>query len=269
MLLQLAAQNLVLIEQVTLEPGPGFNVLTGETGAGKSMLVDALSLVLGARANPDLVRSGEREATVEALFEVEPGSRVAAKLEAGGIADESGQLVVRRVIQSEGRSRAYLNGRMCTATQLLELAPDLCDIASQHESVSLTDPATHLEYLDAFGKLTSERIALEEAVDAAARAQAELEKSIDAEKGRAEREDFLRFQLREIDELDPRPNEETELENERGRLRHAEKLGSSTRRAAERLYEGEGAMCDDASPSVSLTLGDSSPQRSRKPSSSP
>jgi DNA repair protein RecN (Recombination protein N) len=245
MLLQLAAQNLVLIEQVTLEPGPGFNVLTGETGAGKSMLVDALSLVLGSRANPDLVRSGEREATVEALFEVEPGSRVAAKLEAGGIADESGQLVVRRVIQSEGRSRAYLNGRMCTATQLLELAPDLCDIASQHESVSLTDPATHLEYLDAFGKLTSERIALEEAVDAAARAQAELEKSIDAEKGRAEREDFLRFQLRVIDELDPRPNEETELENERGRLRHAEKLGTATRRAAERLYEGEGAMCDE------------------------
>jgi DNA repair protein RecN (Recombination protein N) len=245
MLLQLAAQNLVLIEQITLEPGPGFNVLTGETGAGKSMLVDALSLVLGARANPDLVRTGEREATVEALFEVEPGSRVAAKLEAAGIADESGQLVVRRVIQSEGRSRAYLNGRMCTATQLLELAPDLCDIASQHESVSLTDPATHLEYLDAFGKLTSERIALEEAVDAAARAQAELERSIDAEKGRAEREDFLRFQLREIDELDPRPNEETELENERGRLRYAEKLGTATRHAAERLYEGEGALCDE------------------------
>jgi DNA repair protein RecN (Recombination protein N) len=245
MLLQLAAQNLVLIEQITLEPGPGFNVLTGETGAGKSMLVDALSLVLGARANPDLVRTGLAEATVEALFEVEPGSRVAAKLDAAGIADASGQLVVRRVIQSEGRSRAYLNGRMCTATQLLELAPDLCDIASQHESVSLTDPATHLEYLDAFGKLTSERIALEEAVDAAARAQAELEKSIDAEKGRAEREDYLRFQLREIDELDPRPNEETELENERGRLKHAEKLGSSTRRAAERLYEGEGALCDE------------------------
>jgi DNA repair protein RecN (Recombination protein N) len=244
-LLSLAAQNLVLIEQVTLEPGPGFNVLTGETGAGKSMLVDALSLVLGARANPDMVRSGEREATVEALFEVEPGSRVAAKLEAGGIADESGQLVVRRVIQSEGRSRAYLNGRMCTATQLLELAPDLCDIASQHESVSLTDPTTHLEYLDAFGKLTSERIALEEAVDAAARAQAELEKSIESEKGRAEREDYLRFQLREIDELDPRPNEESELENERGRLKHAEKLGSATRHAAERLYEGEGAMCDE------------------------
>jgi len=247
-LVQLTAQNLVLIEHVTLEPGRGFNVLTGETGAGKSMLVDALGLVLGARARPDIVRSGAREATVEALFEVEPGSRVAAKLEAAGIPvgdEEGGQLVVRRVIQNEGRSRAYLNGRLCTASQLLELAPDLCDIASQHESVSLTDPATHLEYLDAFGKLTSERIALEEAVDAAGQATAELERAAEAEASRAEREDFVRFQLREIDEIDPKPNEEADLENERGRLRHAEKLASSTRHAAERLYEGEGAMCDE------------------------
>ena len=245
MLLHLAAQNLVLIEQIVLEPGPGFNVLTGETGAGKSMLVDALGLVLGARASPEAVRTGEREATVEALFDVEPGSRVAAKLDAGGLADESGQLVVRRIIQGEGRSRAYLNGRMSTATQLLELAPDLCDIASQHESVSLTDPSTHLEYLDAFGKLTSERALLEAAVDAAGRASADLERACEAEKSRGEREDLLVFQLREIDDVDPKPNEEGELENERGRLKHAEQLGSSTRRASERLYEGEGAMCDE------------------------
>jgi len=244
-LVQLSAQNLVLIEQVTLEPGRGFNVLTGETGAGKSMLVDALGLVLGARARPEVVRTGEREATVEALFEVEPGSRVAAKLDAAGMADENGQLVIRRVIQNEGRSRAYVNGRLCTATQLLELAPDLCDIASQHESVSLTDPATHLEYLDAFGKLTRDRLALEEAVDAAARATSDLERAFESEKTRGEREDFLRFQLREIDELEPRPNEEAELDGERGRLRHAEKLVASTRRAAERLYEGEGAICDE------------------------
>ncbi len=209
------------------------------------MLVDALGLVLGVRASPEVVRSGEDEATVEALFDVEPGSRVAAKLDAGGLLDKSGQLVIRRVIQGEGRSRAYLNGRMSTATQLIELAPDLCDIASQHESVSLTDPSTHLEYLDAFGKLTSERAVLEEAVDAAARVSGELERACEAEKSRGEREDFLTFQLREIDEVDPKPNEEVDLENERGRLKHAEKLASSTRRASERLYEGEGAMCDE------------------------
>jgi len=242
---RLAAQNLVLITEAAVEPGPGFNVLTGETGAGKSMIVDALGLVLGGRANPDDVRTGEREATVEALFEVAPGERVASKLDAAGIALDEGELVVRRVIQSEGRSRAYLNGRMVTAAQLAELAPDLCDIASQHESVSLTDPSTHLEYLDAFGKLTEDRVVLESAVDAALRATAELDRASQAEKIRAEREDFLRFQLREIDELDPKPNEETELENERGRLKHAEKLGNATRRAAERLYDAEGAMCDE------------------------
>jgi DNA repair protein RecN (Recombination protein N) len=244
-LVQLTAQNLVLIERATLEPGPGFNVLTGETGAGKSMLVDALGLVLGARARPDVVRTGEREASVEALFDVEPGSRVAAKLDAAGLSDESGQLVIRRVIQNEGRSRAYVNGRLCTASQLVDLGPDLCDVASQHESVSLTDPSTHLDYLDAFGKLGRERLAVEEAVDAAARASSELEKACEAESSRAEREDFLRFQLREIDEVDPKPNEEAELDSERARLKHAERLGSSTRRAAERLYDGEGAMCDE------------------------
>src|SRR5262249_11071166 len=152
-----------------LELHPGFNVLTGETGAGKSMIVDAFSLVLGGRARPDIVRAGEREAEVEALFEIAPGSRVAAKLEAAGgpceLEDGKGELVVRRVVQAEGRSRAFVNGRMCTAAQLLELGADLCDVASQHESVTLTDPATHLEYLDAFGKLENARDALASEVD--------------------------------------------------------------------------------------------------------
>ena len=244
MLLQLTVQNLVLIEKATFEPGPGFNVLTGETGAGKSMLVDALTLVLGGRSRPDMVRGGAREAEVEALFEIEGGSRVAAKLDAAGVPFD-GELVVRRVVQAEGRSRAFLNGRLCTATQLLELAPDLCDIASQHESVSLTDPATHLEYLDAFGKLTDERAHLAEQVDALAAVAREVVDTRAQARGRAEREDFLAFQLREIEELDPRANEEAELEQERARLRHAERLGSVTRRAAERLYEGEGAICDE------------------------
>jgi DNA repair protein RecN (Recombination protein N) len=257
-LLEITVQNLVLLEKLTLEPGPGFNVLTGETGAGKSMLVDALSLVLGGRARPDMVRRGAREAEVEARFEVEPGSRVAAKLEAAGIPCDDGtsaasprrgpqlvELVVRRVVQSEGRSRAFANGRMCTAAQLLELAPDLCDIASQHESVSLTDPATHLEYLDAFGRLEGPRDSLGADVDALALLVKELDAVRAAERGRAEREDFLAFQLREIDELDPREGEDTELEQERARLRHAEKLGEVTRRASDRLYEGESAICDE------------------------
>jgi len=246
MLLSLTIDNVVLIEHQVLELGGGFNVLTGETGAGKSMVVDALALVLGGRARPEIVRSGAREAEVAALFEIAAGSRVAAKLEAAGVPCD-GELVVRRVVQAEGRSRAFLNGKLSTAAQLAELAPDLCDIASQHESVSLTDPATHLEYLDAYGRLEGLRDALGEKVAELAEVVRSIERVREAERGRAEREDFLAFQLREIEELDPAVGEEADLESERARLRHAEKLSKATQGAADRLYEGEGEVppiCD-------------------------
>ncbi len=243
MLLSLTIDNVVLIEHQVLELSPGFNVLTGETGAGKSMVVDALALVLGGRARPEIVRTGSKEAEVAALFEVEPGSRVSARLEAFGVPCD-GELVVRRVVQAEGRSRAYLNGKLSTAAQLTELGPDLCDIASQHESVSLTDPATHLDYLDAYGHLESARASLAEKVAELAVVVREIERVRLAERDRAEREDFLAFQWRELEELDPSAGEETELENERARLRHAEKLRTATESAADRLYEGEAAVCD-------------------------
>jgi DNA repair protein RecN (Recombination protein N) len=246
---QLTVRNVALIERLAIELSSGFNVLTGETGAGKSMLIDALSLVLGGRARPELLRTGTEEAEVEALFEIEPGSRALARLEAAGIPCE-GELVVRRVVQvaparQEVRSRAYVNGRLCTAAQLADIAADLCDIASQHENVSLTDPATHVEYLDAFGRLEADRAEVASRVEALGNVTEELQQALARERGRAEREGFVRWQLSEIDELDPREGEEAELEQERARLRHAERLQAATRRASERLYEGEGAVCDD------------------------
>jgi DNA repair protein RecN (Recombination protein N) len=248
-LVALTVRNVVLIEKLTLELDAGFNVLTGETGAGKSMLIDALTLVLGGRASPELVRNSEKEAEVEALFEIEKSSKIVEKLEAAGVpCEEKGdafELVVRRVVQAGGRSRAFVNGRICTAAQLAELAPDLCDIASQHESVSLTDPATHLDYLDAFGKLEAERQNLSEQVDAIGEVSREIDQARDSEKSRAEREDMLTFQLRDLEDLSPVIGEETALVNERGRLRHAEKLAVATRRGAERLYDAEGAICDE------------------------
>ena len=137
-----------------------------------------------------------------------------------------------------------MNGKVSTAAQLAELAPDLCDIASQHESVSLTDPTTHLEYLDAFGKLEALRDSLGEKVAELSLLVKRIEEVREAEKDRAEREDFLAFQLREIEELDPSLGEETELESERARLRHAEKLTNATQSAADRLYEGDDTVCD-------------------------
>lgn len=243
MLLQLSVANIVTIERLVFEPAVGFNVLTGETGAGKSMLVDALGLVLGGRARPDMVRAGAREAEVDALFELPPGSRAAAWLEAAGIPGGR-ELVVRRVVMSEGRSRAYLNGRLSTLAQLAELAPELCDIASQHESVTLTDASTHIEYLDAFGKLDGARAELARQVDELAEIDRALSAAQEAARGRAEREDFLTFQAKEIDELEVRPGEETTLEEECARLRHADKLASLSRSSSEQLYEGDGSVCD-------------------------
>jgi DNA repair protein RecN (Recombination protein N) len=244
LLVSLAIRNVVLIEQLTIELQEGFNVLTGETGAGKSMLVDALSLVLGGRARPDLVRSGAPAAEVDALFEIDRGSKAAAKLEAAGISS-SEELVLRRVVLAEGRSRAYVNGRLCTAAQLSEIASDLCDIASQHESVSLTDPLTHADYLDAFGRLGEAREALATQVDGLHQVVREIEATVARQRGRAEREDFIAWQVRELEDIDPHVGEEVELERERGRLRHAEKLHTTTERAADRLYEGDGAICDE------------------------
>src|SRR5262245_28029377 len=151
------------MDALELELEPGFNVLTGETGAGKSIVVGALSLVLGGRASPEQLRPGAEEAEVEALFDVRECERVLAALDAAGVACD-GDLVIRRVLQASGRSRAYINGRLCTAAELQILAPDLADVASQHESVALTDPSTHLGYLDRFARLTAMREELKKGV---------------------------------------------------------------------------------------------------------
>jgi DNA repair protein RecN (Recombination protein N) len=243
MLLHLNVRNLALIEDLDLELGPGFNVMTGETGAGKSMIVTALELVSGGRARPDAVRTGAKEAVVEALFDILPDSRVAQHLARLEVPCD-GELVVRRIV-SEGRSRAFLNGRLVSATELKEVARDLCDISSQHESVSLTDPATHAAYLDAFGGLEQSRATLATIVEQLGVLDRRLRELRDAARTRVDKEDYLRFQLAEFSELSPQLGEENELENERGRLRHSERLASVTRGASERLYESEGALCDN------------------------
>jgi DNA repair protein RecN (Recombination protein N) len=244
MLVELRVRNFVLIEHLELRLERGFNALTGETGAGKSIVIGALGLVLGGRAAPDLVRPGAVEAEVEALFDVSQAPRARERVVLAGL-DSGDEVVLRRVVQASGRSRAYLNGRLCTATQLSELAPDLVDISSQHQSVSLTDPATHLGYLDTFAKLDTDRGRLADVVDellGKAKAVAELEQF---ERSRGEREAFLRFQLASIDEVSPRPDESAELEGERSRLRHADRLARATRDAADRLYDKDSAICDE------------------------
>ncbi len=240
MLSVLRIKNFAIIDEVDVVLGPGLNVVTGETGAGKSILVSALHLVLGARARQDLVRSGAESAEVEALFV--PGADIAgARLEALGLpADE--EILVRRVVQPQGRSRALINGRLATATQLASLSAGLVDICSQHEHHTLVDPATHLAHLDHFGGLQQQRRKVEEAfaqASAAARRLAEARQRLAA---RGERMELLRFQLSEIERVDPKAGEQEELEAELQCLSHADRIWQAISSAERRLYSADDAV---------------------------
>ena len=242
MLTLLRVRNLAIIDELEVELGPGLNVVTGETGAGKSILVGALKLVLGSRGSPEMVRSGADRAEVEALFEVGNDPAVRARLEAAG-AEPGPELVVRRVLPATGRARAYCNGSLATLAQLEELAAGLVDISSQHQHHTLVDPATHLGYLDAFARLDGlageVRIA-HAALMAALRALREAESRL---RDRAAREDLLRFQLAEIDKLDPAEDEVEQLAEERDRLSHAERLRTAAANAEHVIYGADSAVC--------------------------
>jgi len=246
MLTCLRVRDFAIIDRLELELEPGLNVVTGETGAGKSILVDALQLVLGARGRPEVVRTGAKSAEVEALVDLGDAPEVRVRLEEAGIEpdDETGELVVRRAIRDSGRTRAYLNGRLATARQLGELASGMVDISSQHEHHSLVDPGTHLDYLDAFADLGALRAEVAEAHRTLARARRELREPEGRERVRGEREDLPRFQIREIDELDPRPGEMDELSAERERLRHAERLARAAGGAEDALSAQDDAVCE-------------------------
>ncbi|HEU4405905.1 MAG TPA: DNA repair protein RecN [Polyangiaceae bacterium] len=243
MLATLRIRNFVLIDQLELQLGSGLNVLTGETGAGKSIVVDALGLLLGGRASPDVVRPGAPEAEVEALFEFDPDDPAFEQLTSLG-ALRGNELVLRRVVAQGGRSRAYINGRLSTAGELSQLAPWLADIASQHESVALTDPSTHLGYLDAFARLEAERDRVGAEVDALRELVRRARQAAETARTRAERESYLRFQLNAIDEVAPQAGEDDRLLAERARLRHSSRLLDVARRSADALSEGESTVLD-------------------------
>lgn len=241
MLSCLRVRNLAIIDELELALGPGLTVITGETGAGKSILVGALHLVLGARARPDVVRAGAAQAEVEALFSVEP-ARLAARLSALDLPAED-EVLVRRVVPAQGKSRASVNGRLATASQLQALAAGLVDLCSQHEHHTLVDPATHLGHLDRYGALEGERARLEAAHEQAMAARLALDEAERALREREERQELLRFQLAELQRLRPRPGEDEELRVEQQRLANAERLMVAGRAAEHRLYSGDGAIC--------------------------
>lgn len=250
MLRALQVRDLAIIDEVEVSFGMGLNIVTGETGAGKSILIDALGLVLGARASAgDIVRTGAAQAEVTALFTPGDDPVRRARFEEAGI-DWDDELVVRRVVGSErsgGRSRAWLNGRLVSLAQLTALTAGLADVTSQHDQQTLTDPATHLTLLDASASLEAPRAAVAAAYAALHEATARLEGVLRDLRGRADREDLLRYQVKEIDEASLAPGCEEEWARERERLRHAVRLSEGSSEAEEVLYNRDGSVLDELS----------------------
>jgi DNA repair protein RecN (Recombination protein N) len=236
MLRELRLRNFAVAESVTVPFAPGLNVLTGETGAGKSILIDAIVLVRGGRAQSDVIRADAESATVEAVFEASAGARTALG-EVGLAADESGEIVVRRELARSGRHRAFVNDSPVTVGLLERLGDTLVEVHGQHEHQRLLDPARQLELLDRFADAEEAcaRVGALHAKYRAARDEAERMRS--AERDRAQREDLLRFQVGELDAARLRIGEEAELRAELRRLQHAERFTAGLAEAASLLDE--------------------------------
>jgi DNA repair protein RecN (Recombination protein N) len=230
MLRFLRIQRLAVIDALEVEFDRGFNVLTGETGAGKSILVGAVGLLLGGRASADLVRTGEDAATIEAIFEIG--------------ADE---WIVRREITAQGRSRAYINGALTTAGALKDLARKLIELHGQHEHQTLLDPATHIPALDQFAGLETARSAVAEAYAGLQAADHELGRLRKALAERDARQELVAFQLAELDKADLRAGEDEELQSAKQVLSSAERI--------ERLCEESYTLLYDSDAAVLASLG--------------
>ncbi|NMA69318.1 MAG: DNA repair protein RecN [Desulfitobacterium sp.] len=247
MLAQIHVENFALMEDVQCTFAHGLTIFSGETGAGKSMLIDALGILLGGRASSEFIRHGMERAFVEGIFEDCPES-VCQRLEEAGYSLEDGQLIISREINRNGRNICRLQGRTVPLSLYRNLVQGLVDIHGQMEHQSLFNPDTHRGLLDAFGG--EEQISLVEEVNQAARTYRKLiqkeEELIRKSAERERREDILRYQIEEIEQINPQPKEEEELEREKKRLLNSEKIMGLTTEIHDNLYSsGEGPSVVD------------------------
>lgn len=241
MLKELRIKNLAIIDDLTVRFEGGLNVLTGETGAGKSIIVDALSLALGSRAYADLIRSGEREAMIQAYFD-EDGNSI---LDLG--IDVSDGLILRRSVSSGSKSKAYINDTIVSLQSLVEVGKSLVDIHGQHEHQSLMDIEKHRVLLDSYGKLHADREkvgALYREVQSLRKEKDDLQQMV---KERIHRQDLLRFQVNEIETACLRQGEKDALVEERAILSNLSRLRELTEMSYAMIYEAEGSCTEKLS----------------------
>ena len=248
MLIELRIQNYAVIDRLAVRLEPGLNVLTGETGAGKSIIVGALSLLLGERASAEYVRTGADKAIIEGVFDVADRPEVLSLLESQGLSAEDGLVILRREVAAEGRNRAWVNGSAATASLLGELGRRLIDLHGQHEHQTLLRSEEQRAILDAYAGASELAEEVREAHGRLVRARRALEDFDRRRREVEQRADFLRFQAEEIEKAKLKPEEEEQLEEEGNRLEHAEDLARLSGRLHQALYAAED--------SVTSTLGE-------------
>jgi DNA repair protein RecN (Recombination protein N) len=238
MLRFLRVRNFALIDHLEIHFEDAFNLLSGETGAGKSIIVDALGLIAGSKASSDIIRTGESRAIVEAVFEAD----VATELERLGLDTENSEVIVRREISSDGRNRVFINSQPSTLAALKDLSPALLDIHGQHDQQTLMDSSSQLDLIDAFagvGELAAKVQDLDEAIQ---KTEAQLAEVTADHARKLERLDLLRFQRDEIQKTNPKPGETESAHQQLAVLSHATKLLDAATRGYEQLYESDNSV---------------------------
>jgi DNA repair protein RecN (Recombination protein N) len=259
MLAHLSVRDFAIVERLELELRAGMTVLTGETGAGKSILIDALGLTLGERASTKVVRSGAAQAEVVAVFELGPDSEAARHLASNDLASSDGECILRRTVGADGRSRAYINGRPMPLQMLRELGDLLVDIHGQHEHQSLLKPTAQRRILDEYGGHGDLLGRVTGLVDRWQEARDAIDALTGGPEAREQRLDYLRYQVAELDALDLREEELEGLDEEHRRLSHSNELLAACARSLDRIEsDGDGAGDQDLSLTSRLAsvLGD-------------
>ncbi len=243
MLLELSIKNFAIIDDLSMQFKGGFTILSGETGAGKSIIINAVNLILGSRASSKMVRTGADSAELEALFAIPAKSKVARVLADQGYGSEDG-LIIRRVISAGDRHRVYINGRLATMQALGDITRSLASISGQHAHQVLLNEEEQLGVLDRFGKLEGQRDKVARGVRRIQDLIKALKRLMASEKRSFEQRELLAFQQNEIDAAAISPGEDENLEAERKRLKYAETLYGTVFKSVEMLYSADGAAVE-------------------------